>query len=114
MSYVVIPLTPDPDQRFNCTIPIDGKNITLSLRLRFNSAGNYWVMSIYDPKTAVNILDSIPILTGDYPAGDILGQYRYLGLGSACVIKAGDSANDYPDSTNLGTDFVLVWGDTVV
>lgn len=113
MSYVVIPLTPDPDQQFNCTIPIDGKNVTLSLRLRYNTAANYWVMTIADPRTGVVILDSIPILTGKYPAADILGQYKYLGLGSACVIKAGDSSVDYPDSTNLGTDFLLVWGDTI-
>jgi len=113
-SYVVIPLTSDPDQTFNCTIPVDGKNIALSLRLRYNTAANYWVLTIADPKTGVVILDSIPILTGDYPAADILGQYKYLGLGSAGVLKMGGCVTDYPDSISLGTDFVLVWGDTVV
>lgn len=112
MSYV-IPLTSDPDQKFNCTIPIDGKNVTLSLSIRFNTAGNYWVLSISDPKTGALILDSIPILTGKYPSANILGQYEYLRLGSACIIKSGNSSSDYPDSTNLGTDFLLVWGDTV-
>ena len=114
MSYYVIPLTSDPDQKFDCTIPVDGKNISLSLRVRFNTAGNFWVLTIADPRTKVIILDSIPLLTGRYPAADILGQYKHLKLGSACIIKAGESSLDYPDSTNLGADFVLVWGDTFV
>lgn len=114
MSYVVIPLTSEPDQSFDCVIPVDGRNIALSLRLRFNTSANYWVLTIADPKTKVVILDSIPMLTGDYPAADILGQYTYLRLGSACIVKAGNSSLDYPDDLSLGTDFVLVWGDTVV
>ncbi|GAB6170544.1 hypothetical protein JCM15765_03970 [Paradesulfitobacterium aromaticivorans] len=113
MGYVVIPLTNEPNQNFITTIPVDGKNITLKLRIRFNSAGNYWMMSITDPKTGSLILDGIPLLSGEYPAADLLGQYKYLGLGSAAIVNAGNSSMDSPDSTNLGTDFLLVWGDTV-
>lgn len=109
----IIPLTSDPDQVFKITIPVDGKNLKLKLRVKFNTAANYWTMSIYDAASNELILESIPLLTGAYPAGDILGQYRYLGLGSATIINTGDSTMDSPDSTNLGTDFLLAWGDTV-
>jgi len=113
MSFKTIPLTPSPDQTFKITIPVDGKNLKLKLRVRFNSAANYWVMSVYGASSNTLILDSIPLLTGKYPAGDLLGQYRHLGLGSATIINTGNSMMDSPDSTNLGTDFILTWGDTI-
>ena len=113
MSFMIIPTTNDPDQSFITTIPVDGKNLTLKLRIRFNTAANYWVMSIADPKTGTLLLDNIPLLTGGYPAADLLGQYKYLGLGSATIINVGNSTMDSPDSSSLGTDFLLAWGDTV-
>ncbi|HWQ41895.1 MAG TPA: hypothetical protein VN456_07650 [Desulfosporosinus sp.] len=109
MGCTKIPLTSAPSQSFKCTIPVDGKNITLKLNVRFNTAANYWVMSISDPKTEKYILDGIPLLTGT----DILGQYAYLGLGSASILNIGNNTMDSPDSTNLGTDFILVWSDSV-
>ncbi len=110
---MIIPLTSDPDQNFITTIPVDGKNLTLKLRVYFNMAANYWIMSIADPSTGNLILDDIALLCGGYPAADLLGQFKYLGLGSAAVINAGSSTMDSPDSTSLGTDFLLGWGDTV-
>ena len=111
MNYVEIPLTTDPNQNFIITIPVDNKNITLSLFIRFNSIGNYWVMQVKD-KSGNILIDSLPLITGDYPAGDLLGQYQYLNIGSATLIKTGSSAQDNPNSTNLGSDFILVWGDS--
>ena len=112
MSFKIIPLTSAPDQSFKCTIPVDGKNLKLKLRVRFNTLANYWVMSIYDSASNALILDAIPLLTGSYPAGDLLGQYKYLGLGRATIVNVGNSTMDSPDSTNLGTDFLLAWGDS--
>lgn len=109
---MIIPLTNNPDQNFITTIPVDGKNLTLKLRISFNTAANYWVLSITDPKTGKLILDNIPLLAGEYPAADLLGQYKYLGLGSATIVNVGNNSMDSPDSTNLGSDFLLLWGDT--
>jgi hypothetical protein len=113
MSFMIIPLTSDPNQTLTTTIPVDGRNLKLKLRVRFNTAANYWVMTIYDAASNTILLDDVPLLTGGYPAADLLGQYRYLGLGSAIIVNVGDSSMDSPDSTNLGTDFLLAWGDTV-
>lgn len=112
MGYKIIPLTTDPDQNFKCTLPVDGKNLNLYFRLRYNTEGDCWIMTVYDSNRNI-LLDSIPLVTGEYPSADILGQYEYLGLGSTCVINIGNTEMDIPDATNLGTDFVLVWGDTV-
>ncbi|MDQ7094222.1 hypothetical protein REC12_11540 [Desulfosporosinus sp. PR] len=110
MSMMIIPTTSDPDQSFVTTIPVDGKNLKLRLRIRYNNVAGYWVMSISDPNTNALILDNIPLLAGGYPAADLLEQYSYLGLGSACIVNVGNSSMDSPDATTLGSDFLLAWG----
>ena len=111
--YNIVPLTVEPNQNFVCTIPVDAKNITLQFTCRYNTEAEYWFISVSDAQTGQYYIDSVPLITGVYPAADILEQYAYLGIGSATIVKIGSIAGDYPDSTNLGTDFVLVWGDTV-
>lgn len=110
MAYKIIPLTSDPNQKLSVTLPINNINLTLNLTVRYNTVANYWVMTIADKDNDL-ILDSVPLITGGYSAADILGQYQYLGIGSAYIVNVGNSALDYPDDTCLGTDFVLVWGD---
>lgn len=112
MSYMVIPLTSDPNQTLTVTIPVDGNNLKLKLNISFNDVANYWEMTIYDPKTNVIILDNVPLLCGGFPAADLFEQYRYLGLGSAAIINVGNSSLDSPDATTLGSYFQLIWGDT--
>ena len=110
----VIPLTTAPNQTFTCTIPIDGENRRLVFALRYNSVAEYWCMTIHDPELRRTLVDSLPILTGQYPAADLLEQVRYLGLGSATIVEVGPTdpgAN--PDDSNLGASYQLVWGDTI-
>lgn len=110
----VIPLTTEPNQIFNCVIPIDGNNRPLTFRLRYNSIAKYWNLTIIDTRTKVTLIDSIPIIVGEYPAANLLEQYGYLGLGSLVIIKEGDlKTGESPDDTNLGSEFYLVWGDTI-
>jgi hypothetical protein len=110
----VIPLTTEPNQRFQCTIPIDGDNRRLSLELRYNAIAEYWNMTIHDPALRRTLIDSLPILVGEYPAANLLEQYTYLNLGSATVVAVGP-ADEYanPDDTTLGTNYMLVWGDSI-
>lgn len=112
MGYKIIPLTSDPDQQFNCVIPVDNKNIKLSFRLRYNTEAEYWVMSI--TKDGSMLVDSLPLLYSEFPAADVMGQYSYFGIGSACICKTSTTELDRPDNASLGDKFVLVWGDTVV
>lgn len=112
MSYKIIPLTNNPNQKLSITLPVNGKNITLNLTVRYNTMANYWVMTIAD-KTGTILADSIPIIAGEYPAADILGQYQYLGIGSAVVVNASNTDLDIPNDVSLGVDHYLVWGDSV-
>ena len=111
----VIPLTTDPNQTFQSMIPIDGENRRLSIELRYNDIAKYWVMSITDANTRKMLVDSIPLLAGKYPAANLLGQFGYLGVGSATIVSVGpisECAN--PDDTTLGASHIIVWGDTIV
>jgi hypothetical protein len=110
--YRVIPLTSDPNQTMDVSIPVDGKNLNLTLGVTYNGYGNYWCLTI--SKDGIVLIDGLPLLCSSYPAGDLLGQYRYLGLGSAYLIKNGSVLDDAPNASNLGSSFQLVWGDTVV
>lgn len=112
MGYKIIPLTSDPDQQFSCTIPVDGKNVKLYFRLRYNTEGGYWWMSV--TKDGIMLVDALPLLYNEFPAADMLEQYSYFGIGSACICKSSNTdKSDRPTENNLGADFVLVWGDTV-
>lgn len=109
-TYYELPITSDPDQTFSCTIPINGKNVTLNFRLRYNDQAGFWWLTISDQSGNI-LLDSLPLLSPASPNGNILEQYQYLGIGSAYLIKTGSLPDDSPNSSNLGTDFKLLWGD---
>lgn len=112
MSVQLIPLTTSPNQTFQSTLAVDGKNITLEFNLKYNEIAEYWIMKITNSDKVI-LLDSIPLIPGGYPADNIIEQYRYLGIGSAFIVKSSNVAADYPSANTLGTDFLLVWGDTI-
>jgi hypothetical protein len=112
MSAQYIQLSTDPNQTMTVTVNIDNTNKSFLLTFRYNEVAGYWIMTIQNPTTLAVILDSIPLLSGGNPTANILGQYAYLGIGSAYIINVDNSPMDSPDSTNLGTDFYLIWSDT--
>ena len=112
MPAQIIPLTNAPNQSLSVSLNIDGTTKQLNLVLRFNEMGGWWTMTILDHNNNL-VLDSVPLLTGAYPAANILAPYAYLGIGSAYIINASSTTQDWPDNTNLGTDFLLLWDDTV-
>ena len=97
-NYCMIPLTTEPNQQMQVKVPIDNKNISFLCTIRYNSVGEYWNIDIAD----------------GHPAANVLEQYSYLHIGAMYVVKVNASIKqENPDVTNLGTDFVLIWGDTV-
>lgn len=111
MASQIIPLTNAPDQTLFALLNVDGGALTLQLRVRYSEIAGYWVLTISD--NAGNMLvDSVPLVTGSYPAANLLQQHRYLQIGSAYVINASGVDQDSPDETNLGSDFLLLWDDS--
>lgn len=111
MSDQVVPLDSSANQRFQVSLSVDGKILQLNLAINFSEMGQMWMLSIFDSNNNL-ILSSIPLITGDWPAANILAQYAYLAIGSAFVVNAGQAAIDYPGAADLGGTFVLVWSDT--
>jgi hypothetical protein len=111
MASQLIPLTTAPNQTFQVALDVNNTIVRLTLTIRYNEMANYWVLTIADNNGNV-LMDNIPLVTGSWPAANILDPYQYLGIGSAYVINASNAGvNDYPNATSLGTDFVLLWGD---
>jgi hypothetical protein len=71
----------------------------------------YWQMQISDVNNNV-LIASAPLITGWWPAANILGQYQYMQIGSAYLLNTGNAPTDYPNSGNLNL-FSLLWGDNV-
>lgn len=107
----VIPLTNAPQQSMAVSLKVDGTVLRLQLAIYFSEMAQYWVMDISDSSGNL-LISSIPMLTGGWPAANMLSQYGYLKIGSAYIINLGQVADDYPNSTELGNNFSLVWDDT--
>ena len=107
----IVPLDTYPNRIIHVTVKTQGGvNKQLILHLRYNTEGQFWRMDVSDSKNRM-LISGVPLLTGEYPAADILKQFDYLGIGSAVVCRVtDDQAADIPDLTNLGADFVLLWG----
>jgi hypothetical protein len=93
------------------TLSIDASIVRLHLRVRYLEVAGYWIMTIRDQQSAL-LIDSLPLVTGYYPAANLLQQYAYLAIGSAYLLNVSGTDEDSPDSTNLGSSFLLVWDDT--
>ncbi len=111
MSAQFVPLTNSPNQSFLTTLEVDGNPLTLQLAIRYSEIAGYWLMSVSNASGSL-LVDSVPLITGYYPAANLLGQQAYLAIGSAFLINASGVSQDYPDWSNLGSDFVLLWDDT--
>ncbi|WNF07273.1 phage baseplate plug family protein [Brevibacillus borstelensis] len=112
MATVILPIEPSMNQKFTCTLPVDARNITLDFSLIYNSPAGYWFMSITDHETGELLIDSLPLLPGDYPAANLLSQYKYLGIGSAALVSSvGDDS--MPTFDSLGKTHQIIWSDNI-
>lgn len=110
MSAQIVPLTQAPNQTFTVQLTVDGSPLTLSLSLNYSSMSGWWQLQIANAQNTV-LISSLPLITGYYPAANMLAQYGYLQIGSAYLLNTGNSMDDYPGFSNL-TNFSLLWGDT--
>ncbi len=110
MSAQLIPLTQNPNQTFTVQLTVDGQPLTLNFNLSYSVMSGWWQLQVSSAQNAV-LIASLPLVTGYYPAANMLAQYGYLQIGSAYLLNTGNAASDYPSANNL-TSFSLLWGDT--
>lgn len=67
-------------------------------------------MTIAD-KSGNTLIDGVPLVSGSYPAANLLRQYQYLNIGSAYIVPVSDNQIGRPDFDELGADYYLVWSD---
>lgn len=93
MTAYEIPLTSD-SQRFRITLAGLVYNLALTWR-----TGTGWVLDIADANS-VPLVSGIPLVTG----ADLLGQFRYLGIGGRLVVLVEGDIAAVPDYSDLGTE----------
>jgi len=101
----IIPLSNAPNQTLSVALNVDGAVLRLNLFITYSEMAQYWLMSIFDSRNNL-ILSSIPLITGSWPAANLLQQQGYL------KINLGQVQDDYPTASELGSGFLLLWGDT--
>jgi hypothetical protein len=106
----LVPLVQAPNQTFTVQLVVDGAPLTLNLTLSYSTMAGWWQLSIANAQNSM-LVASVPLVTGYYPAANILAQYGYLKIGSAYVLNTGASTNDYPGAGDL-PNFSLLWSDT--
>jgi hypothetical protein len=111
-TNVMIPLTNSPNQSVTVSLPINGGSLTLNLEIYYNENGengDFWSMDVSDQNGNL-LVASVPLVTGAWPAANVLAPFDYLRIGSAYMINASGGSTDIPDSTTLGAQFLLIWG----
>lgn len=103
----IIPITSAPNQTFSCKVPVDGKNLVLVFKTRYNEVAGYWVVTLSDSIGNV-FVKNLPVL----PADNILEQFSYMSIGSAYIMKSEAVKEWWPSADTLGSDWLLVWDDT--
>jgi len=105
----LIPLDSSPGQAWQVAVLINGTTSLFFVTLRYNEIANYWNMTLQDSNQNL-LIDSLPLVTGT----NLFGQFGYLNVGSLYIVNASSVATpNFPNSSDLVTDFVMVWGDTV-
>lgn len=106
----IVPLTQNPNQSFAVQLVVDEKPLTLNLLVSFLVMSGWWQLQVSNAQNVV-LVASVPLITGWYPAANMLAQYGYLQIGSAYLLNTGNSPDDYPGANDL-INFSLLWGDT--
>jgi hypothetical protein len=94
-----------PNQNFDVTVNVNGKNTVFNLYLSYNT-GHYWTIQIRD-RYKNPITDNIPMLSGQ----NLLQGLGYLKIGELFLIKKSNVNEEIPNIDNIGVDYYLLWGD---
>ena len=108
---VKIPLTNSPNQKFTCTVPVNGENKNFRFELWYNYQAEYWLFSLYDISTESYIFSNLPLLSSNYKFYDILYQLVYMKIGVCIMLPLIVDKKSAADDKNLGTSYVMIWGD---
>ena len=118
LSYIELPLTNDSRQVFTVDAVIDGIALHARVEIRYMSALDQWVISIWDNATSVLLVNQVPLICSYGELNDLLLPFRHIrdgaGIGSLFVLRNTDEpSTTNPAKGNL-TEFQVLFGDTFV
>lgn len=105
----IVPLQQAANQTFAAQLTVNNAPLTLNLTLSYIEMAGYWNLAIADVNNNL-LIASVPLITGWYPAANLLAQYQYMKIGSAYLLNTGNDTVDYPGPYDL-TNFSLLWSD---
>ncbi len=118
LSYSELPITNDPRQVFTVDVVIDGIALHARVEIRYMSALEQWVISIWDNATSVLLVNQVPLICSYGELNDLLLPFRYIrdgaGVGSLFVLRNTDEPFTVNPAKGNLTEFQVLFGDTFV
>ena len=118
LSYSELPITNDPRQVFTMDVVIDGIALHARVELRYLSAPDQWVISIWDNAASVLLVNQVPLICSYGELNDLLLPFRYIrdgaGIGSLFVLRNTDEPSTVNPAKGNLTEFQVLFGDTFV
>ena len=116
MTYAILPLTEDPWQVFTLDLSIDGEAFHAQMEIRYLTAPDQWVLSIWDHSSGEILVNQIPIVCSYGALNDLLFPFRHLrggqGVGSLFCLRNTDAPSTPDPAKGNLTEFQVLWGDT--
>ena len=116
MTYSILPSTEDPWQVFTLDLTIDDEPFHAQIEIRYLSAPDQWVLSIWDHAAGELLVNQIPLICSYGKINDLLLPYRHLrdgrGMGSLFCLRNTDSPSTPDPAKGNLAEFQILWGDT--
>ena len=117
LSYTELPITNDPRQVFTVDVVIDDIALHARVEIRYLSALDQWVISIWDNATSVLLVNQVPLICSYGELNDLLLPFRYIrdgaGIGSLFVLRNTDEPSTVNPAKGNLTEFQVLFGDTL-
>lgn len=114
--YFILPLTEDARQVFTLDMSIDGAAFHAKIEIRYLSAPDRWVISVWDNATGELLINQIPLICSYGEVNDLFRPFRHLhggqGMGSLFVIRNIDEPRTADPAGGNLTEFMILMGDT--
>ena len=109
---IKVPLTNAPNQKFQCTLPVNDENIQFVFELWYNDQAKYWMLSLSNKTTREQIFVNLPLLaTKSDVFGNLMCQLEYKNVGICYVFPTKEDQKSMPNDKELGELYLMVWGD---
>ncbi len=109
-----IPITPTHNYELTVNVQLFETNRLMKIIQHYNKTAGYWVVTIVDPTTEEILIDSLPLVTGKIytESLNIIRALGYLLIGNIYLQpRVSIPTSDFPNETNLETDFQFIWAD---